>query len=339
MPQHRKERDQHEEEQQELDPLDPVERLGLTLGPVVDVEVGCLWDGLLPRSGGECPDHVRRLADAEPGKLPPIIAHRPTHRVVDGMHRLRAAVLRGDRTVPVRFLDGDPDDAFVLAVWLNAAHGLPLSAADRRAAAERILGSHPAWSDRMIASVTGLSARTVGELRRARPGTAPQPAGRIGRDGRVRPVDRLAKRRLAAELMSRDPELSLRQVARVVGISPETVRSVRAELRAQRRAVGSARQAREPEVRERQQPAQDSAAIVRRLRADPMLRFSETGRVLLRLLDMHTLTTAHWAAILRSVPPHNRATVASLAMECARVWRLVGEHLNKTDETPDREAA
>jgi hypothetical protein len=55
---------------------------------------------------------------------------------------------------------------------------------------------------------------------------------RVGRDGRVRPVDPAAARaRIAAEV-KRQPQASLRAIARVVGASPETVRSVRNEVRA-----------------------------------------------------------------------------------------------------------
>jgi len=55
---------------------------------------------------------------------------------------------------------------------------------------------------------------------------------RAGRDGRIRPVDAHGLRaRILAEL-ERNPEASLRAVAASVGASPETVRSVRNQLRA-----------------------------------------------------------------------------------------------------------
>lgn len=41
----------------------------------------------------------------------------------------------------------------------NTHHGLPLTRADRKAAAQRILDIHPHWSDRAIAKVTGLSPK------------------------------------------------------------------------------------------------------------------------------------------------------------------------------------
>jgi hypothetical protein len=115
-------------------------------------------------------------------------------------------------------------------------------------------------------------------------------------------------------------------VARAVGISPETARAVRAELRG-----GPVR----PAARPADRTVEDWAATVRRLRDDPALRFSETGRALLRLLDLHALSTDHWAAMVRTVPAYNRPAVARVALECARVWRAVAEGLIAEDLSGD----
>ncbi|MFE3193073.1 ParB N-terminal domain-containing protein [Nocardia sp. NPDC059240] len=98
--------------------------------------------------------------------LPAIIVHRRTMRVVDGAHRLAAAKELGHETIAVRFFDGSENEAFVLAVHANIAHGLPLSLAERKAAARRLVLSHPQWSDRLIADVAGLSHKTVSAERR-----------------------------------------------------------------------------------------------------------------------------------------------------------------------------
>lgn len=123
--------------------------------------------------------------------------------------------------------DSGEDDAFALAVKSKMARGLPLSLADRKRAASRIIASHPHWSDRMIASVAGLAARTVAVIRAAAREEARDPHARVGRDGRVRPLDATEGRKLALELMAANPGLSLREVAKAAGISPETVRDVR----------------------------------------------------------------------------------------------------------------
>lgn len=324
-------------------------------GPVVTVPVGALRSAGSPRTAGADLDHVRALAGT-PGELPPIVVHRATMRVVDGLHRLQAARLRRQREIAVRFFDGDAADAFVFAVRANVVHGLPLSTADRKAAGRRIVASHPQWSDRLIASVTGLSPRTIADLRRRAAPAAPA-RRRIGRDGRARPVNSLEQRRQASDLLRENPDLSLRQVAAVVGISPETVRTVRARLlggedpvlpRARGAGAGAGTgttsttttgagtgaatlPARDPA----RTPAPDPTRAVRRLRADPSLRFTETGRTLLRLLDAHTLSSEKWTALVQEVPPHTRQVIAKLATECADGWRLLAEQLAQdTQDSP-----
>ncbi|GAA2266333.1 ParB N-terminal domain-containing protein [Streptomyces amakusaensis] len=282
--------------------------------------------------------------------LPPIVVHRATRRVIDGFHRLKAARLRGAETIEVRFFDGDEAEAFVLAVRLNVAHGLPLALADRKRAAERIIATHPQWSDRRVASVTGISPGTVGDIRKRTVRPEPE-ARRVGQDGRVRPLDGSAGRMLAGELLAANPELSLRQVARAAGISPETARDVRNRLRNGDELVPRQRRRRTPVVlrvaedeeispddsfggrgelagrpsshraaRPRTDIAPDRAVLVKRLKADPALRFTETGRNLLRLLALHSLRNEEWDAIINNVPPHCSDIVADLARQFADLW-------------------
>ncbi|MFC8448370.1 ParB N-terminal domain-containing protein [Kitasatospora sp. NPDC057223] len=140
------------------------EQLSRLLSPVEVVPVSLLLPADSPRAR-ENPEHVRSLA-ASDAVFPPVIVHRATMRVIDGTHRIRASVLRGRKQVPVRFFRGTVQDAFVLAVEVNARHGLPLTPADRITAAERIVRSHPRWADRAVASTTGLSVAAVASIRR-----------------------------------------------------------------------------------------------------------------------------------------------------------------------------
>jgi AraC-like DNA-binding protein len=110
-----------------------------------------------------------------------------------------------------------------------------LSVPERRAAARRILCANPERSDRGIAARCGLSPKTVARIRdelvaEGRVEAAQVTVARIGRDGRVRPVDAHAVRERIAEELRRQPQASLRTIARAVGASPETVRSVRNSL-------------------------------------------------------------------------------------------------------------
>lgn len=297
--------------------------------PVVEVEIGSLLLTGSPRLSGANLDHVEAIAAAR-NPLPPIVVYRQTMRVIDGVHRVRAALLRGEEKIAVRFFDGGDADAFVLAVKLNVTHGLPLALADRKRAAERIITSHPQWSDRRVASVTGVSPGTVADLRRRVDGGSERAASRVGQDGRIRPLDGSTGRRLAGQLMTENPQLSLRQVARAASISPETARDVRNRLRNGEDLIPRQRQKglagdEEPVIathnmRSRQEPVIDLATIFNRLKADPALRYNETGRNLLRLLTLHTLWTEEWEAIVNNLPPHCAGVVADLARQFADLW-------------------
>ncbi|MER7186882.1 ParB N-terminal domain-containing protein, partial [Streptomyces hyaluromycini] len=162
--------------------------------------------------------------------LPPILVHRDTLRIIDGNHRVEAAKLRGDTTILARLVGGSERDAFALAVRSNIEHGLPLSRADRLAAAAEILRSHPEWSDRAVAATAGLSPTTVAGVRRTLCPEAVAEEMRTGVDGRLRPVDPGAGRERVRQAILRSPQSSLRQLARETGVSPNTVRSVRSRM-------------------------------------------------------------------------------------------------------------
>lgn len=196
---------------------------------VVQVPLLSIQPGDSPRLKGEDKAHIARLVETE-ADLPPILVDRRTMKVVDGMHRLMAAALRGFETIDVIFFDGNKVDLFLRAVEENVMHGLPLSQADRRSAAERIIVSHRHMSDRAIGKSVGLSAATVAALRRSSTAEAPQLNARVGRDGKVRPLDSTEGRRRAAEILAGQPETSLRDVAKAAGISAATVLDVRKRM-------------------------------------------------------------------------------------------------------------
>lgn len=84
------------------------------------VAIHSLWPGDSPRLAGESAGHARALAVAEE-RLPPIAVRRTTRRGIDGAHRVRAAVLRGKSSIEARFFEGDEEEAFPVAVKVNAA--------------------------------------------------------------------------------------------------------------------------------------------------------------------------------------------------------------------------
>jgi ParB-like chromosome segregation protein Spo0J len=195
---------------------------------VAQVRLQDLRLGRSRRERGLDAGHVQVLKELE-GRWPPIVVSRADGSVVDGLHRVHAALGVGLAHLPCVFFTGDEGEAYAEFVRLNTAHGLPLSLAERESAAGRILASHPEWSDRRIAATCALAPGTVGRLRCAT-GPDGQLATRVGRDGRRRPVDHRALRQRIADALRAQPGASLRRVAALVGTSPATVRSVRAEL-------------------------------------------------------------------------------------------------------------
>ncbi|MEU5979693.1 ParB N-terminal domain-containing protein [Streptomyces sp. NPDC047315] len=304
--------------------------------PPTFVPVDQVTETRLVRVAGSSPDHVNALAQCT-DDLPPILVHRPTMQVVDGVHRLRAAKLRGDATIGVRFVDGTEEDAFMLAVSANVTQGLPLTLADRTAAASRILASHPHLSDRLIASTAGLSTKTVAAIRRCSTGEMTQLNARLGRDGKVRPLDASHGRIIASRAISNNPDLSLREIARIAGISVGTARDVRERMRRGedpvplRHRLSAGHRAEDAEgkppgnntggdKRSNGTPRAERDRFLLSLRADPSLRFSEVGRALLRLLDANTLDAAQWDRLAAAVPQRWSPVVADLATDCAADW-------------------
>jgi ParB-like nuclease family protein len=293
----------------------------------------CLIDDLLsadsPRLSGEVDEHVRLLAESL-SPLPAIVVHQPSMRVIDGMHRLGAAKLRGDTEIQVRWFDGDERDAFAIAVQANVAHGLPLSLADRRQAAARIIESHMHWSDRMIASIVNLAPATVHAVRtRSTAQIAPSNA-RLGSDGRTRPISTAEGRRLAAELFRDNPDAPLRKIASATGLAPSTVLDVRKRIREGRDPVPSEQRRR---MSARSQPTSktspeetwqarhgDYAAAFHKLRKDPSLRYNNTGRMLLSWFQMGPMDVGTRSSLVGQLPSHCLAAVATLARGQAAAW-------------------
>ncbi|QOV44521.1 ParB/RepB/Spo0J family partition protein [Streptomyces chromofuscus] len=304
-----------------------------------------------PRVDGEDAEYVRTLLEAE-GELPPILVHRPTMTVVDGIHRLRAATAQGQTHIPVRFFDGPLTEARLLAVATNVTHGRPLTTADRAAAATYIFTAHPRWSNRAVAALTGLSAGKVAQLRK---GTAADGAEhRIGRDGRARPVDSSHSRERAGELLRANPRASLRQIAAEAGLAPATVADVRNRIQRGEdpvpgRAPRSTNASPPPttstdrppvQLATRRQPASTAPPppdrllhILDSLRRDPSLRLSESGRHILRMLSACTMVAQDREQIAAALPAHCKQPMAQLAQGYARLWTQLAHELAAGDDS------
>lgn len=224
-------------------------------------------------------EHTQLLAQTD-APLPPIVVHRDTMHVIDGLHRLQAAKAKGRHTIPVRFFTGSTEAAFVLAVRSNTAHGLPLSLKDRKLASLRIMLMYPSWSDRRIGTITGLDHKTVGAIRRRAAGEIPQTAMRLGRDGRIRRLR---------------------------------------EIRPSRASRPSRTQPEPPPPRPTLEH-QQVVSIIDRLRRDPSLRLTETGRQLLRWLDAAPRSAAESVELADQLPEHCLNLIHEMAQQNAATW-------------------
>ncbi|MEV2225903.1 ParB/RepB/Spo0J family partition protein [Nocardia vinacea] len=333
---------------------------GIQSVPVEQTPISTIRSGLLVREDATNTDHVQALVESI-AELPAIIVHRPTMNLIDGAHRLAAVRALGRESIGVRFFDGSDDDAYALAVCSNIGHGLPLSVSERKAAAIRLMCSHPSWSDRLIARTAGLSHKTVGVLRRRTSGAGTQSDSRVGSDGKVRPMDADKGRRIAADIIRDRPGASLREVSKLAGISPSTVADVRERLSrgespmAADEGTGSAAgripandlpPTQKPGSNSQVSPTTPSQPGMRQLRGavitlqgkllkslqnDPALRFNEKGRSILRHVAASVNEIVAWQKFAGDSPTHCNGTLARVARANAQSWTDLAEHLERLE--------
>jgi hypothetical protein len=189
-----------------------------------------------------------------------------------------------------------------------------------------------------------MSAKTVSALRKTI--SDGNPDTRIGRDGRARPLSTAEGRMLASQAIANRPELSLREIAREAGISIGTARNVRARVNAGedpvpprlRPTAATAPAASAGTVVPHAAPTAIPAAppseqviemLLDSLRRDPSLRFTDTGRAVLRWLSMRMVTTSESRQAAESIPPHSAKMVAQIAQEYSRIWRSLADELHR----------
>jgi hypothetical protein len=325
--------------------------------PVFRLPVSSVGPGLFLRQSGTDAAHVQLLADAaSSGELPAILVQKSSLRIVDGMHRIEAAKLRGEECINARFVDCSDDEAFLLAVKSNTLHGLPLSRADRIAGAKRILERHGDWSDRAVAAATGLSAKTIAGFRHHSGGEVKDLDKRLGRDGKWRPVTGIEGRKRAAEYLAIRPDASVREVAREADVSLGTVHDVRAKLRrgldpttagqrsprdrgANGSAVETGRDWPSPRngtclhTRRPSSLAPSWSGISSKLASDPTIRYTENGRKFLRWMTTRTMQPGEWKEFVEAVPTHWAREISLVAESISEAWLDFANQL-RTRQSP-----
>lgn len=288
-------------------------RLGVPEQKVEELPIDRLRFGLSPRLKTYDPDHVAALAGVL-DEVPPILVHAPTMRVIDGSHRVLAARSAGRTTIRGVLFEGDETAVQVEAVRRNVTHGKPLSLAEREAAAVRFLELAPEWSDRRIATVSGLSPKTVARLRSRATEDSAQTRERVGRDGRVRPVDATEVRNRVADAVRSDPNASNRAIAKRTGASPATVRDVRERLSRGESELPSVVEQR----RQRSQPAS-------RVSSEPSEQDAQRQTVVpehfTAWFDERHVDDADWQSFVATIPISRVYEIADVCRRRGDSWR------------------
>lgn len=184
--------------------------------------------------------HVKVLAETLE-RCPPIVVSADGI-LVDGVHRLAAARRRGWKMIAAIVMPAASEaDHLLAAARHNAAHGLPLSKGERRAAVRQLLALDATRSDRVLAEACGVSRNLVATLRRELNQRSGGASGhlnereRVGRDGRRYPSERKDVGPLAKAIVRLDPQVSVRALAGRLGVSSGTAHRHRADALARLR--------------------------------------------------------------------------------------------------------
>jgi hypothetical protein len=132
-------------------------------------------------------DYAERMIAGD--RFPPVVVfrHNGDFILADGFHRLRARRLAKFETIEAEVHEGTRLDALKFSLSANHRHGLRRTNEDKRHAIEIALHELPAWSDRAVAQLCGVTHPSVGVVRRQLVNFT-SCEKRLGRDGKRRKV-------------------------------------------------------------------------------------------------------------------------------------------------------
>ncbi|MFH9011669.1 winged helix-turn-helix domain-containing protein [Streptomyces sp. NPDC017943] len=194
----------------------------------------------------------------------------------------------------------------------------PLAAGEGRSRALGYLAENPGATAREVARAAGISLTTAKDARRR---------AREAQDGEIR----------AGEAQPRGEGRPQGEV-RAGKAQPLGEGRPQAEVRAGEAPAREKGAGHGPALAERPRahpPCADVSSAVRRLRADPSLRFTEVGRKLLRTLDPSATQPHDFAAMASSLPIHCAPLIAELARHHAENWRLLADSLTERINSRD----
>ena len=135
-------------------------------------------------------EYAEQMTDGE--TFPPITVFfdGSSYWLASGFHRLFATKLNGKETISAEVKDGTVDDATLFALGDNK-HGLNMTSEDYRRSIEIML-EHPKWkkwSNVQIAKHIGVSAMTVGRVKKEREPDAPAKKTYVDKHGNESTMD------------------------------------------------------------------------------------------------------------------------------------------------------
>lgn len=161
--------------------------------------------------------------------LPPITVEAGSLRLIDGWHRVEAALRLGRDQVPANVVATPAEGILAASIGFASRAAKPLSREERRHAITLLLKEDARRSDRWLASIAGVSAATVASTRAELEVRAEVEAAthRLGRDGversrpRERPERELSQPDFGREIDGFDPYDDLEDAPAETHSSPE----------------------------------------------------------------------------------------------------------------------
>lgn len=181
------------------------------------------------------------------GDFPPVEVFRLGEKfvVVDGFHRVKAALAAKLPKVPANLREGTPDEALLFCVKANSTHGLRRTNEDKRRAVEMLL-DHPKFGTlgkAKLADLAGVSKPMVLDVIRKREGELTTHERR-----KVQRVDSTPLPVVVAEKLSPSLKALAADLA-TAGASPEVIDKALSLAIARRKPKGEAKPKRSTEER------------------------------------------------------------------------------------------
>ena len=81
----------------------------------------------------------------------------------------------------------------------------------------------------------------------------------------------------------------------------------------------------------------DIHVVLRNMKRDPTIRFTDAGRRWLQWLDVQVANLDSWPDLIEIIPPYHADSAAAVARRCAQVWDAIADRLDNQPEPIETE--